>query len=83
MLIETKNSIELLCLYLAQHILHQIRHIKFSNNFLILISSLSPSRISVVEFQHGSAVVKCLTLGFEPHHRHCVVVFEEDTFILA
>ena len=21
--------------------------------------------------------------GFEPHHLHCVVVFEQDTFILA
>ena len=21
--------------------------------------------------------------GFEPHRRHCVVVFEQDTFILA
>ena len=21
--------------------------------------------------------------GFEPHQRHCVVVFEQDTFILA
>ena len=22
-------------------------------------------------------------LGFEPHRRHCVVVLEQDTFILA
>ena len=21
--------------------------------------------------------------GFEPHRRHCIVVFEQDTFILA
>ena len=38
----------------------------------------------------GSAVaqeVECLTQdrgrGFEPYRRHCVVVLEQDTFILA
>ena len=24
-----------------------------------------------------------ITIGFEPHRRHCVVVLEQDTFILA
>ena len=33
-------------------------------------------------------MVECLTrdrgaVGFEPHRRHCVVVLEQDTFILA
>ena len=33
----------------------------------------------------GSAVAQCLTQdrGFEPHRRHCIVVLEQDTFILA
>ena len=33
----------------------------------------------------SGSVVECLTRdrGFEPHERHCVVVFEQDTFILA
>ena len=36
----------------------------------------------------SGSVVECLTrdrraAGFEPHQRHCVVVLEQDTFILA
>ena len=30
-----------------------------------------------------SLVVECLTPDREPHRRHCVVVLEQDTFILA
>ena len=33
--------------------------------------------------EHSGSVVECLTRGFEPHRRHCVVVLEQDTFILA
>ena len=36
--------------------------------------------------EHIGSVVEYLRLrghGFEPHRRHCVVVFEQDTFILA
>ena len=35
----------------------------------------------------GRAVAQCLTPGrgpgLEPHQRHCIVVLEQDTFILA
>ena len=36
----------------------------------------------------SGSVVECLTQDrgdyrFEPHRRHCVVVLEQDTFILA
>ena len=38
--------------------------------------------------ERSGLVVECLTRdrggrGFEPHRRHCVVVLELDTFILA
>ena len=35
--------------------------------------------------ERSGSVVECLTRdrGFEPHRRHCVVVLEQDTFILA
>ena len=38
--------------------------------------------------ERSGSVVECLTrnreaAGSEPHRRHCVVVFEQDTFILA
>ena len=38
--------------------------------------------------ERSGSVVECLTrdrevAGFEPHRRHCVVVLEQDTFILA
>ena len=40
------------------------------------------------ETERSGLVVECLTRkprgrGFEPHRRHCVVVLERDTFILA
>ena len=39
-------------------------------------------------WERSGSVVECLTrdkgaAGFEPHRRHCVVVLEQDTFILA
>ena len=36
-------------------------------------------------WERSGSVVQCLTRdpGFEPHPRHCVVVLEQDTFILA
>ena len=36
-------------------------------------------------WERSGSVVQCLTRdrGFEPHRRHCVVVLEQDTFILA
>ena len=35
--------------------------------------------------ERSGLVVECLTRdrGFEPHRRHCVMVLEQDTFILA
>ena len=38
--------------------------------------------------ERSGSVVECLTrdrraAGLEPHQRHCVVVLEQDTFILA
>ena len=38
--------------------------------------------------EHSGSVVECLTrdresAGFEPHRHHCLVVLEQDTFILA
>ena len=44
----------------------------------------------VITYKVGSAVAQCRVLdsrpkgsGFEPHRRHCVVVLEQETFILA
>ena len=53
------------------------------SGLLILINVI----ISLLRERSGS-VVECLTRrpkgrGFEPHRRHCVVVLEQDTFILA
>ena len=42
--------------------------------------SLGERRGSVVEFLTRSRLKGC---RFEPHRRHCVVVLEQDTFILA
>ena len=44
------NQIKLLCLYLMQQMLHQIKAQQFHTNFLVLISPLSQSNISEVEF---------------------------------
>ena len=43
------------------------------------MTSLSLKRIVIKTREHSGSVVECLT-GFEPH---CVVVLEQDTFILA
>ena len=43
-------SIELLCLYLVQQMLHQIKAHQFYTTFLVLISPLSQSSIFEVEF---------------------------------
>ena len=45
-------SIKLLCLYLVQHMLHQIKAQPFYTNFPVQISPLSQSSISEVEFKH-------------------------------
>ena len=41
--------------------------------------------VSKVTRERSGSVVECLTRdrGVEPHRRHCVVVLEQDTFILA
>ena len=49
-MIGIKISIKLLCLYLVQHMLHQIKAQQFYTNFLVLISPFSQSSISEVEF---------------------------------
>ena len=33
--------------------------------------------------ESSGSVVECLAAGFEPHLFHCIVVLEQDTFILA
>ena len=43
-------SIKLLCFYLVQHMLHQIIAHQFYPHFLVLISPLSQSSISELEF---------------------------------
>ena len=43
-------SIKLMCLYLVQQMLHQIKAQQFYTIFLVLISPLSQSSISEVEF---------------------------------
>ena len=43
---------QLLCLYLVQQMLQQIKAQQFYTNFLVLISPLSQSSISEVEFMH-------------------------------
>ena len=65
------------------------------DDFLILyifcrISSGSTlfTKVSVSIWERSGSVVECLTRdrggrGFEPHRRHCVVVLEQDKFILA
>ena len=44
------NYSKLICLYLVQQMLHQIKAEQFYTNFLVLISPLSQSSISEVEF---------------------------------
>ena len=44
------NHYKLLCLYLVQHVLHQIKAQHFYTNFLILISPLSQYIVYEVEF---------------------------------
>ena len=48
--IKTLISIKLLCLYLVQHMLHQIKAKQFYTNFRVLMSPLSQSSISEVGF---------------------------------
>ena len=43
-------SIKLLCLYLVQHMLHQIKAQQFHTNFLLLISPFSQTSIFEEEF---------------------------------
>ena len=51
MFLETLISIRLWCLYLVQHMLHQIKAPQFDTNFLKLISLVMDSSISEVEFK--------------------------------
>ena len=47
---------------------------------------LTPNNVSMQIWRERSgSVEECLTRdwGFEPHRRHCVVVLEQDTFILV
>ena len=57
---------------------------RVSNSFLSLLQSL------YIEGEMGAQWLSGRVLdsrpkgsGFEPHWRHCVVVLEQDTFILA
>ena len=51
MFLETSISIKLWCLYLVQHMLHQIKAPQFYTNYLKIISLVRDSSISEVEFQ--------------------------------
>ena len=47
---------------------------------------LTPNNVSMQIWRERSGpVVECLIQdrGFEPHRRHCLVVLEQDTFILV
>ena len=48
-------------------------------------SFLNSNAMSDQDRECSGSVVECLPRdrGFEPHRRHCVVVLEQDTFILA
>ena len=50
MFLETQISIKLWCLYLVQHMLHQIKAPQFYTKYLKLISLVMDSSISEVEF---------------------------------
>ena len=50
MVLETLISIKLWCLYLVQHMLHQIKAPQFGTKFFKLISLAMDSSISEVEF---------------------------------
>ena len=45
-------------------------------------------KLNKLYWERSGSVVECLTqdrgaVGIEPHRRHCIVVLEQDTFILA
>ena len=50
MFLETEISIKLWCLYLVQHMLHQIKAPQFHTNYLKLMSLVIDSSISEEEF---------------------------------
>ena len=50
MFLETCIRIKLWCLYLVQHMLHQIKAPQFYANYLKVISLVNDSNISEVEF---------------------------------
>ena len=52
MILETLISIKLWCLYLVQHMLHQIKAQQFYTYYLKLIYLVMDSSISEVEFKH-------------------------------
>ena len=65
------------------------------HKFILLINVKMPTIVGILTFisminttserECSGSVVECLTRDqeFEPHLRHCVVVLEQDTFILA
>ena len=61
------------CLYLVQHMLHQIKAPQFYTNYLWGAQWLSGRVLDSRPRGHW----------FKPHRRHWVVVLEQDTFILA
>ena len=57
---------------------------------IIIVSNSTLKRLQSFSkrWERSGSVVECLTrdgetAGFEPHHCNCVVVLEQDTFILA
>ena len=53
------------------------------NSFIIKIIRFQGFKVLGPELQCLLKVKEDLSKVFEPHRRHCVVVLEQDTFILA
>ena len=88
LLIETKGSIRLVYLYLVQRIPRQIKGTsilcKISSHFSIISISRGGGGGWGAQWLSGRVLdSRQRVRGLEPHRRHCVVVLEQDTFILA
>ena len=70
-------------LYLTYNVLWA-RDLYFKIKFHVLIIDIVIIRILGAQWLSGRVLdLRPKGHGFEPHQRHCVVVLEQDTFILA
>ena len=54
------------------------------NGYSTLLHNIAPGKYIVIRERSGRVLDwRPKGRGFEPHRRHCVVVLEQDTFILA